>query len=169
MRCSTSDLQCVSLFSAAVCVDRVEQEFLSQPSFRAEIIKVKSVAAAGLAAWVTNICKYFRIYQVVSPKRAALAEANKKLADANRRLAGIRAHVAELTARVASLEASLASATAEKVAAEAQAQRTAKKADLADRLIRSLGSEYQRWSAMIEDLKKKEGTRVSSPNAILSL
>ena len=45
--------------------------------------------------------------QVVAPKRAALAEANKRLEGANKKLSGIRAHVAELRERVALLEASL--------------------------------------------------------------
>ena len=45
--------------------------------------------------------------QVVAPKRAALAEANKRLDGANKKLSGIRAHVAELRERVALLEASL--------------------------------------------------------------
>ena len=49
----------------------------------------KSGAASGLCSWVVNICKYFRIYQVVAPKRAALAEANKKLEGANKKLAGL--------------------------------------------------------------------------------
>lgn len=140
------------------CVERVEKDYLSQPNFKAEAIKVKSMAAAGLCAWVTNIAKYFRIYQVVAPKRAALAEANKKLADANRKLAGIRARITELRARVGALEASLVAATAEKVAAEAQAERTATKAALADRVIGGLGSEFQRWNAAIQTIKRKEET-----------
>lgn len=49
---------------AATLVERVERDYLSQPTFSAEIIRGKSVAAAGLCAWVTNICKYFRIFQV---------------------------------------------------------------------------------------------------------
>ena len=96
----------------------------------------------------------------MAPKRAALAEANRKLAEANRRLAAIRSRIAELRARVAALETSLVSATAEKVAAESQAERTARKAALADRVIGGLGSEFQRWSASIEDIKKKEETVV---------
>lgn len=47
----------------AACVERVERDFLSQGGFRAEAVRVKSVAAAGLCGWVTNVCKYFRIYQ----------------------------------------------------------------------------------------------------------
>ena len=58
--------------------------------------------------------------KVVAPKRAALAEANKKLEGANRKLSGIRAKVAELRERVAALEASLVKATEDKNAAVAQ-------------------------------------------------
>ena len=44
---------------------------------------------------------------MVAPKRAALAEANKRLDGANKKLSGIRAKVKELKDRVASLEDSL--------------------------------------------------------------
>ena len=44
---------------------------------------------------------------MVAPKRAALAEANRKLSDANKKLESIRARVKELNDRVASLEDSL--------------------------------------------------------------
>lgn len=42
----------------------MERDYLSKPTFRPEVIRSKSSAAAGLCAWVSNICKYFRIYQV---------------------------------------------------------------------------------------------------------
>ena len=45
------------------CVDRVERDYINNPTFRPESIRTKSSAAAGLCAWVINICKYFRIYQ----------------------------------------------------------------------------------------------------------
>ena len=45
--------------------------------------------------------------QVVAPKRAAQADANKRLEGANKKLTGIRAKVKELKDRVASLEDSL--------------------------------------------------------------
>lgn len=47
------------------------------------------------------------LHQVVAPKRAALAEANRKLEGANRKLATIRARVKELQERVAVLEGGL--------------------------------------------------------------
>lgn len=43
----------------------------------------------------------------MAPKRAALAEANRKLSEANKKLSTIRARVKELQDRVASLENSL--------------------------------------------------------------
>ena len=46
------------------CVEKVEKDFTSNPAFNADNIRTKSGAAAGLCAWVINICKYFRIYQV---------------------------------------------------------------------------------------------------------
>lgn len=56
-----------------------------------EDLKRKSFAAAGLAAWVVNICKYFRVFQKVKPMREALEAANSQLEAANKKLAGVRA------------------------------------------------------------------------------
>lgn len=58
--------------------------------------------------------------QVVAPKRAMLAEANKKLDGANKKLSGIRAKVKELQDKVEALEQGLMKATEDKNAAMAQ-------------------------------------------------
>ncbi len=146
--------------AAPAAVERVEREYLAQPSFRADAVAVKSKAAAGLCAWVANICKYHRIYAQVAPKRAALADANRQLAEAGRRLAGARAQVAELRARVAGLEAGLAAAEGERAAAAAAAARTAAKAALADRVTGSLAGERARWAGEVGALRAREGTLV---------
>ena len=57
---------------------------------------------------------------MVAPKRAALAEANRKLDTANKKLTGIRARVKELQDRVAALEEGLMKATIDKNNAIAQ-------------------------------------------------
>lgn len=103
-----------------LCVDRVEKDYISSPNFRPEHIRTKSSAAAGLCAWVINICKYHRIYEVVAPKRIALAEANKRLDSATKKLFGIRARVKDLQDRVLVLEAGLQQATEDKNVAIAQ-------------------------------------------------
>ncbi len=47
---------------------QVEKDYISNPGFTPANIKSKSGAAAGLCSWVVNICKYFRIYQVVTER-----------------------------------------------------------------------------------------------------
>lgn len=37
-----------------------ETNFISKPHFNVETMRSKSGAAAGMTAWVINICKYFR-------------------------------------------------------------------------------------------------------------
>lgn len=137
-------------------VKRVEDDYISQPGFHPDKIKSKSMAAAGLCGWVINICKYFRIYQTVAPKRAALAEANARLSNANDKLQGIRSQIAELNAKVASLEGDLLKATEEKTEAMAQAERTASKAGVAAHLIAGLADERLRWASTIASMKEEE-------------
>lgn len=72
-------------------------------------------------AFATRHCAH--TLQVVAPKRAALAEANKRLDGANKKLSGIRAKVKELQDRVAALEESLMRATEDKNNAVAQVGR----------------------------------------------
>ncbi|KAI3434555.1 hypothetical protein D9Q98_002628 [Chlorella vulgaris] len=143
-----------------LCVDRVEKDYISSPNFRPEHIRTKSSAAAGLCAWVINICKYHRIYEVVAPKRIALAEANKRLDSATKKLFGIRARVKDLQDRVLVLEAGLQQATEDKNVAIAQAERTANKAALAQRLITGLAGEYARWNTSIQHMSSNEANLV---------
>jgi dynein heavy chain len=49
----------------------------------------KSGAAAGPSGCVFNICKFFRIYQDVAPKRDLLDEANMTLASIGKKPSGI--------------------------------------------------------------------------------
>ena len=140
----------------AACIERCERDYLSLPGFTPENIKSKSLAAAGLCAWVVNICKYWHIFQVVAPKRASLADANRKLDAANRKLSGIRARVAELQDKVDALESDLMRATEEKNAAVAAADKTARKALLADKLVNGLSGENVRWRASIERFEALE-------------
>ena len=57
-------MRCCLSAAAEKCVDKVEKDYISSSGFNPENIRTKSSAAAGLCAWVINICKYFRIYQV---------------------------------------------------------------------------------------------------------
>ena len=138
----------------------VEKNFVSQENFTREVIETKSGAAAGLCDWCINICKYFRIYQMVAPKRAQLAEANAKLDAANNKLAGIRKNLAALDAKLADLTDKFETATEDKNNAIATAEASQKKADLADRLVNGLADEGVRWKSNIEEFAVKENTMI---------
>jgi dynein heavy chain len=113
---------------------------------------VGAIAAMCSLQAVVMTCGLFTL-QVVAPKRAALAEANKKLETANKKLSGIRARVKELQDRVATLEEGLMKATEDKNAAIAQAEKTSRKAGLADRLVNGLSGENKRWTETIEKME----------------
>jgi len=132
------------------CVAHLEKNYLSVEGFTPANIKSKSSAAAGMCAWVINICKYFRIYQVVEPKRLKLGEANAKYEQAMKELGIIRAKVAELEARLAKLTALFENATTEKNEAIATAEKTKQRANMADRLVNGLSDENARWIKTLE-------------------
>lgn len=50
----------------------VKENLLKSDQFDPEIIKNKSIAAAGVCSWVVNIVKYYDVIQDVEPKRKAL-------------------------------------------------------------------------------------------------
>ena len=126
------------------------------PDFNYEFMKSKSSAAAGLCDWVVNICIYHDIYLDVAPKRALLMEAEGKLNDANRKLQTVRDTVAALEARKAELQDQLVSATEEKNRLLDAAASTAKRLNLAERLVNGLKDENERWGAGIESLKEQQ-------------
>ncbi|KAL8275355.1 hypothetical protein Esti_000677 [Eimeria stiedai] len=166
-------LQTLKDFKAVIDDGRVpEQNFkaveplLALPHFNREAIQKKSTAAAGLADWVVNIYQYYTVVVSVEPKRRALAEATKQLEEANTKLVAVQELVAELEGKLGKLVAEFDSAIAEKNAVEAEAEKCQRKLDLAQRLMRSLGSEGARWGQTIEELKEQR--RVSIGDMLLT-
>ncbi|OEH75838.1 hypothetical protein cyc_03719 [Cyclospora cayetanensis] len=166
-------LQTLKDFKALIDEGHVpEQNFkaveplLALPHFNREAIQKKSTAAAGLADWVVNIYQYYSVVVAVEPKRRALAEATHQLEEANRKLVEVQELVAELEEKLGTLVAEFDAAIAEKNDVEAEAEKCRRKLDLAQRLMRSLGSEGARWGQMIDDLKEQR--RLSVGDTLLS-
>ena len=64
--------------------------------FDPEIVQGKSLAAAGLCSWVTNIITFYEVFCDVEPKRIALAEATATLNAANEKLSKIMSKIKQL-------------------------------------------------------------------------
>lgn len=139
-----------------IACEWIEKNLFSKENFNPTVMKSKSSAAAGMCGWVINIVKYYRIYEVVEPKRQLLSQANDKLNGANEQLTVVREQVAGLEAKLAELNSQFMEATAEKNEAIAAAEKTQSRANMADRLVNGLADEKIRWTSSVESFGVQE-------------
>ena len=128
---------------------------INNEDFTPEVIKSKSGAAAGICDWVKNITMYYDVVESVEPKRKAVREAQEQLRQANEKKAQMDALVEKLNKELAVLQADFQKAMDEKQAAEDEANRCARRLDLAQRLVNALGSESERWGTAIVTLEEQ--------------
>ena len=136
-------------------IQKEVQPYLDDPEFNPDFIRTKSIAAAGLCAWVRNIMSFYVVFCEVEPKRLALEDANKQLQAATEKLAVIQNKIASLESELAKLTAEFQKATDEKLRCQAEADKTNKTIELANRLVGGLASENVRWFESIENFKKQ--------------
>ncbi|KAI8853660.1 dynein heavy chain and region D6 of dynein motor-domain-containing protein [Chytridium lagenaria] len=132
--------------------------YLSDPNFNEDYMKSKSIAAAGLCAWVVNIVGYYNVYCDVEPKRKALESANAELQISQARLRDIQGKIGELDKNLAELKAKFEKATEDKLKCEEEARSTQETIVLANRLVNGLASEKVRWSEAVGKFKEQEKT-----------
>ena len=134
------------------------QPYLDDPNFNEEFMKSKSMAAAGLCAWVVNIVMYYRVYCDVEPKRKALEAANAELQASQAKLRDIQSKIGELDRNLSELRAKFEKATSDKLRCEEEAESTQKTIALANRLVNGLASEKGRWTEAVGKFKEQEKT-----------
>ena len=107
---------------------------------------------AGLCDWVVNMLIYHDIYLDVAPKRAHAPRGGGKLADANKKLAAVNANVAALDARKQSCRTSSRRRPTRRTSSSPRPRQTAKRLNLAERLVNGLKDEGVRWAQNVENL-----------------
>ncbi|KAM3614782.1 uncharacterized protein V6R79_018954 [Siganus canaliculatus] len=140
------------------CLTVVKQEYLRKPGFHPDLVRTKSTAAAGLCAWTINIVRYYEIYCEIIPKRHALSQANTELEAATAKLVVVQKKLLDLDASLQSLTAQFETATAEKISCQEEVTRTNQTIELANRLVKGLESEKQRWSQAIVQYQQQKTT-----------
>uniref|UniRef100_A0A3B4YI13 Dynein axonemal heavy chain 11 n=1 Tax=Seriola lalandi dorsalis TaxID=1841481 RepID=A0A3B4YI13_SERLL len=140
------------------CLTVVKQQYLRNPEFHPDLVRTKSTAAAGLCAWTINIVRYYEIYCEVIPKRHALSQANTELETATAKLLSVQKKLVDLDASVQSLTAQFERATAEKISCQEEVACTNQTIELANRLVKGLESEKERWSQAIVQYEKQQKT-----------
>ena len=132
------------------------REYLKDPEFDPDLIRSKSIAAAGLSAWTINIVKFYEVYCEVEPKRIALETANEELRQARERFEAVRRKLQALDDSLAKLKQEFEEATNEKLKCQKEAENMAYTINLANRLISGLASENVRWQESIERFNQQE-------------
>lgn len=119
---------------------KMVKPILADPDFNGPAISSKSAAAAGLCEWVRNVVMYYEVYCFVQPKREALAAANAQLEASQAVLREIQKELEKLNSKLRELTDQFEKATEEKNKVIAQAEATARRLDLANRLVGGLAS-----------------------------
>jgi dynein heavy chain len=104
---------------------------------------------------VLNIVKFYDVIQEVGPLRIQLEEAKQQLEVATIKLNEVQEIVRVLNAELAKLNADFKKAEDDKQRAINEAERCARRLNLAQRLIAALGSENERWGQSIVSLDEQ--------------
>ncbi|XP_071446269.1 dynein beta chain, ciliary-like [Hetaerina americana] len=134
------------------------QPYLKNKEFDPEFIRSKSLAAAGLCAWVINVMKYYEVFKYVEPKKQALDKSTAELEEVKKKLEEIKARVRVLVEQLNALNEDFEKALAEKKKCQDEADATNKTIDLANRLVNGLASENVRWGHSVQSLKMRGST-----------
>ncbi|XP_068613056.1 dynein axonemal heavy chain 11 [Brachionichthys hirsutus] len=140
------------------CLTVVKKEYLRNPEFHPDLVRTKSTAAAGLCAWTINIVRYYEIYCDVIPKRHALSQANAELETATAKLSAVQKKLEDLDASLQSLKTQFEKFTSEKLSCQEEVMRTNQTIELANRLVKGLQSEKERWSQAIVHYQRRHKT-----------
>jgi dynein heavy chain len=106
-----------------------------------DYVKNKSLAAAGLYAWVYSTIKCFDIYKDVEPKRKKAEEMKKQKIAAEKDLAETEARLKDVTEKLADLNQKRSVKQAELDELERISKEMTRKLNAASKLITGLGSE----------------------------
>ena len=134
-------------------VQAIRTKYLSIDTFTPEHARKASPAAEGMCKWVHAMSSYDKVIKVVTPKRAALAEAEAAYEVV---MVGLRAkqyELQELMMKLAGMEAELRSNTAKKERLEADIALCSVKLERAEKLLGGLGGEQARWTAAAAQLR----------------
>ena len=135
-------------------MNKIRNEYCTNPDFDPVKVRTASSAAEGLCKWVKAMEIYDRVAKVVAPKKEKLAEAEKSFKETTDILNAKRAELKEVEDRLEALKNQFEEKTKEKEELEFQVDLCAKKLDRAQKLIGGLGGEKDRWTKAAASLQQ---------------
>jgi dynein heavy chain len=79
--------------SPPAIIKRIRERFIEDPIFEPVSIRSVSTACEGLCKWVRAMDSYDKVYKIVAPKQARLAQAEAELAEQMKKLDAKRAEL----------------------------------------------------------------------------
>uniref|UniRef100_A0A2S2QQU5 Dynein heavy chain 7, axonemal n=1 Tax=Sipha flava TaxID=143950 RepID=A0A2S2QQU5_9HEMI len=134
-------------------MDDIRLTYLPDPHFKPTIVAKASSAAEGLCKWIIALDMYDRVVKIVAPKKEKLEIANTEYEETMAILIKKRNEVKELQDRLDSLKERLADTILNKEKLLTEVELCERKLIKAEKLIRSLGSEKDRWSDRANELQ----------------
>jgi dynein heavy chain len=131
--------------------------YVSHADFKPEAVGAVSKAAGALCTWVHAIYIYASVAKEVAPKRARLKGAQESLAVKQASLQKAQEELAEVTAKVNRLKQKYDDSVGEKNRLRAEADQMELLLDRADKLVKGLAGENERWRASIGQLQNEIG------------
>jgi dynein heavy chain len=123
--------------------------YVSHADFKPEAVGAVSKAAGALCIWVHAIYIYANVAKEVAPKRARLKGAQESLAGKQASLKKAQEELAEVTAKVNRLKQKYDDSVGEKNRLRAEADQMQLLLDRADKLVKGLAGENERWQISI--------------------
>lgn len=150
------------------CLSNFAYSILQDPEFNPDKVVQKSVAAAGLCAWVINLYRYHQVFLIVGPKQQALQDSQQELHEARERLQYLKSKINNLELKLAEIQAEFEHAVAEKQKCQREADKTSFTIDLAHRLVNGLANENVRWRESIQRYEsQRRGEREGAKGVLL--
>ncbi|CAG9861035.1 unnamed protein product [Phyllotreta striolata] len=134
-------------------IAKIRKEYIVHKDFKPHIVAKASSAAEGLCKWIIAMDMYERVFKIVAPKKAALANAEEEFTTAMNTLTEKREQVRRLEEQLATLTQQLEEAILKKEQLEAEVELCNNKLIRAKKLIGGLGGEKARWGAAAEALQ----------------
>jgi len=134
-------------------VRKLKKDYTDDENFSPEVLSRISTAATTLCKWVHAMVIYAEVIREVGPKRAKLAEAEKKLAAVNAALQEKKDQLAEVNAKVANLKKQCDDALQQSQDLEFQSEQTKMRLKRAEKLTVGLADEQIRWAEQEVELR----------------
>ncbi|KAG5483353.1 hypothetical protein LSCM1_04900 [Leishmania martiniquensis] len=131
--------------------------FVQDRDFVPDVIEKTSLPCRSMCMWVHAMYKYYFVAKEIAPKRARLAEAEKKVAVARKELEAKQVALQKVLDRIASLQAAAAAAQEKADHFQRQIETATARLVRADQLISGLASERERWKAALATLETQLG------------